>query len=631
MKKRFRGLFFKAVFVLSIISLLPVFFIGFHIMRVNSRLLQNEILQRQQTLAGRLASTFRTYRIRTSQFFSIFTDLHSDFGGHEFLDTDDLIYLREHHPAIRYAAVLERQGHTLLAQGTPVLENLRHTVLPEVINTCVKRAEAYVGPIARGSTGTFFMLAAFPVRAQWSEHDITSILWVELDLRELGDSLAQAYPLEMDAWVVSDSGEIISYNGAPDGLAQGPQPQLSARVAQIQAQLGEEPRGVVQFDDGKKWLVASANLQLPGWKVYVLQPADLTSRLFIESTFHSAWDMVFILLVMLLFVVGVSHWVIMPIVRPLARLRKAALRLREEEDVVLTRQELDAPNNEIGDLADVLVEMSEVLHMRREKLVSAQRELASTNQQLEKRVEARTRQLRAATNELVKAERLAAIGQMASIISHEIRNPLAVISNATRLIKLLVASPDPKLTKQFGIIEAEIKQANSIISEVLGYARTRELMLSTVDVNSYLNDILQSYPFPPDITLVRELEPESVRLKIDAEEIKQALRNIISNAVEAMQQKGMLTVGTKIGRKMMCIYIADTGPGIPANVRAQLFTPFFTTKARGTGLGLAVVGKAISRHQGKLFITSEEGKGARFELYLKIYRKAGDTCYGPTC
>ena len=250
------------------------------------------------------------------------------------------------------------------------------------------------------------------------------------------------------------------------------------------------------------------------------------------------------------------------------------------------------------------------------------------NQALEKRVEERTHELKAATSELVKSERLAAIGQMASIISHEIRNPLAVISNATRLIKMLVTSPDPKLVKQFGIIEAEIKQANSIISEVLGYARTRELILTTIDLNSYLREILLSYPFIPGIKLEDRLDPETVRIKVDAEEIKQAIRNVVSNAVEAMPGGGKLTVGTKVGRRMVCIFVADEGPGLSEEVRRKMFSPFFTTKARGTGLGLAVVGKAVSRHKGKLFINSAPGKGTCFQIYLKIYRKPGDTNYG---
>ena len=217
---------------------------------------------------------------------------------------------------------------------------------------------------------------------------------------------------------------------------------------------------------------------------------------------------------------------------------------------------------------------------------------------------------------------------MASIISHEIRNPLAVISNATRLIKMLVKEPDSKLEKQFGIIEAEIKQATSIISEVLGYVRSREPILNKVEVNSYVHDILNSYPLPEGIEIKEEFDVSNVYVKIDMEEMKQALRNLLANAAEAMQGQGTLTVGTKIGREMVCIYVMDTGPGVPEDIRQKIFAPFYTTKARGTGLGLAVVGKAVNRHQGKIFVSSREGKGACFQIYLKIYQQLGDTRYG---
>ena len=372
----------------------------------------------------------------------------------------------------------------------------------------------------------------------------------------------------------------------------------------------------------------TASLNLPDWTVYVDQPSNVGTQLFVESTVNSFVDILVLFVVMLLFVLVVSYWVIKPITRPLERLREAAVKQREKEDFVVRAQDVEIPHNEIGELAEAFVAMSGALHERRQELIRTQTELSQSNQILEKRVEERTQELKATSKELVKAERLAAIGQMASIISHEIRNPLAVISNATRLIKMLVTSPDPKVSKQFGIIEVEIKQANSIISEVLGYARSRDLILSAIDLNSYLRELLLSYPFIPGITLKEELDPESVRIKVDAEEIKQAIRNIVSNAIEAMPNGGQLTVGTKVGHRVVCIYIADQGPGITEEVRHKMFAPFFTTKARGTGLGLAVVGKAISRHKGKLFIHSEPGKGTCFQIYLKIYRKHGDTNYG---
>ena len=628
--KRFRGLFFKAVFVLSLISAVLAFVIGFHVMRVDSRILKNEILQKQETVARRLASAARSNISRASRLFSVFTDLHTDLGGHEFLNQADLDYLRLRNPSIFYLAVLDVSGKKVFSSGVPAASFDYQKVFFDIVEVCVKQGKDYIGDVYRLGQNDLFLLMAFPVRPHLDDKDIQGVLVAELDLHEMGRTLSQAYPLDMDAMLVGADGEIISYNGAPNGLSFHTPPELAQKLRSIEEQLGDKTNGEVSLADGKKLLVASASLSNVNWKVYVDQSANLASQLFMESTLNSSWDVMVIVLGMLLFVVGVSYLVIIPITRPLERLRTAAGRLRDEEDAVIKTSDLDIPNNEIGELAQVVVQMSEGLQARRAEILSAQEQLSRVNQELEKRVEERTRELKAATSELVKTERLAAIGQMASIISHEIRNPLAVISNATRLLKLLVTSPNPKAVKQFGIIEAEIKQANSIISEVLGYARTRELMLTTIDLNSYLREILLSQPVAPGLTVQDEIDPESVRIKVDAEEIKQALRNVISNAVEAMQGSGTLTVGTRVGRRVVCIFVSDTGPGISDEVRHKMFAPFFTTKARGTGLGLAVVGKAISRHKGKLFIKSELGKGSCFQIYLKIYRKPGDTNYGET-
>lgn len=628
--KRFRGLFFKAVFVLILISVVLTCIIGFHVMRVDSLVLKNEILQKQETVARRLAASSLAHISHASRLFSVFTDLHTDLGGHDFLNQADLDYLRRRNPSIFYLAALDASGKTVFSSGTSAASFEYQKVLADILDACVKQGKDYTGNVYRLGPNDLFLLLAFPVREHLYAQKVRGVLVAELDLQEMGIALSQAYPLDMEAMLVTQDGEIISYNGAPNGLAREVPPELAQKLRSIEEQLGDKPSGEVKLSDGKKILVASAELAAMGWKVYVDQSANLASQLFLESTFQSSWDVMFIVLGMLLFVVGVSYLVIVPITRPLERLRKASVRLRDEEDVVIKKSDLEFPNNELGELAQAVVQMSEGLQARRMELLSAQRQLSHVNQELEKRVEERTRELKAATNELVKTERLAAIGQMASIISHEIRNPLAVISNATRLLKVLVTSPNPKVAKQFGIIEAEIKQANSIISEVLGYARTRELMLSTIDLNSYLREILLSQPVAAGITVCDEIEQESVRIKVDAEEIKQAFRNVIANAVEAMQGSGTLTVGTRVGRRLVCIFVSDTGPGISEEVRRKMFAPFFTTKARGTGLGLAVVGKAIARHKGKLFIKSELGKGTCFQIYLKIYRKPGDTNYGET-
>lgn len=628
-KKRFGGLFFNAVLALSLISLVPFIFVGIHLTRVNSRLLQHEIFQKQQTVARRLVSVVQNYISHTSEFFTVFIDLHTDFGGHAFLNEKDLDYLRQKEPSVSSLMLLNTQGQEVLSSGDTDAVFTYQEIWPQIEQTCIIQRGSYIGPVSFSSTHGWLVFMAFPVYENLDKTRVSGVLSVQMGLETLGQLLLQSYPLEMDAFVVNAQQEVVAYNGVSSGLVSSPNPQLQNEMQQIRQQLAGANSAEVRLSNGRHWLVASADIHSLSWQVYVAQPANTASKLIFESTIHSLGGVLRLLLIMVLFILGVSYGVIIPITRPLERLRKAALRLREGEDII-HRQDVDIPRNEIGDLAEVFLEMSQALHARRKELLAAQNELAQANQELEERVEERTRELQAATNQLVRNERLATMGQMASIISHEIRNPLAVISNATRLIKMLVKNPDVKISRQIGIIEAEIKQANSIISEVLGYVRSREPILNKVDVNRYVHDILVSYPLPATVTLAEKLEAQSATIKIDMEEMKQAICNLLSNAVEAMQNGGTLTVGTKSGRNTVCIYVADTGPGVPEKIRQQIFAPFFTTKARGTGLGLAVVGKAVSRHQGKIFITSREGRGSCFQIYLKIYRNIGDTHYGNT-
>ncbi len=626
-KYKLGGLFPKALLVLSIVSIVPIFIIGYHVLGVNNRLLNNELLEKQQAVASRLVSILRNNVTRRATLFSIFTDLHTDFGGHRFIDQADIDYLRDRNPGITHISVLNGNGQQLFYSSDDTSRFSYAAELDNILTTCVMNGRDYVGSVKRADD-KMYALMAFPIREHLEDRDVSGVLVVELDLTDLGESLALAYPPDLRVLVFASDGTIISYSGAPHGLALTAQPALREEALYIERQLGARRAGEVVMPDGNRMLVASAEVAQAHWTVYVMQPADQPTALLLEDTFSSLMDLFVIVVGMVAFVVIVSYLVIIPITRPLGRLQAAAVRLREEEDYVPTKNDVEIPNNEIGDLASVFLDMASTLRQRKKEILKTQQQLAQMNRTLEKRVEERTRELKEATRELVKTERLAAIGQMASIISHEIRNPLAVISNATRLIKTIVSPKEPKLIKQFSIIDAEIKQASSIISEVLGYARSRELILTAIDVNSYLKEIMLSFPVNGNIRLKEDLDPESVRVKIDAEEIKQAIRNLISNAAEAMQDKGTITIGTRVGKNVVCIFIQDEGPGISPELRGKIFTPFFTTKARGTGLGLAVVGKAMARHKGKIFIHSEEGQGTRFELYLKIYRKTGDTSYG---
>lgn len=627
MKRKTSGLFPKAILALSAVSIVPVVLIAWHVLRVDSRVLQSEILDKQRTVAGQIASVVSEEVSHYVQFFSVFADLHNDFTGHHSINKEDIDYLRRENPSFSHISILNPRGRQLFYSSDKKSRLSYATELANILRACVEQGREYVGSVSR-SDGKLFVLMAFPLRENPQEQQVSGVLLAEINLERLGLSLEKVYPKDMFATVTSADGKVVSYTGAPFGLAIESNRVLQNETRELEQALDGREGARIKLSNSGKVLASQAKVPSLNWTVFVEQPENTITKLFLESTFHSIWDMLGILLVMAVFVILVSYLVIRPIVRPVKRLKEVAVKYERERDYVPTEKDLIIPNNEIGELERVFLHMAEVLTERRNVIVKAQRELAAMNKDLEQRVQERTAELKAATDELVSKERLAAIGQMASIISHEIRNPLAVISNATRLIKTIEPPTEPKIIKQFSIIEAEIKQANSIISEVLGYARSRDLMLSIIDLNSYIHEIVASFPVSSEVRMIEELDPENARLKIDAEEIKQAVRNVISNACEAVQGAGQIRIGTQVGKKAVCIYVEDNGPGINAELKEKIFSAFFTTKARGTGLGLAVVRKAVTRHKGKLFIHSEEGKGTCFAMYFRIYKKTGDTKYG---
>jgi signal transduction histidine kinase len=138
-------------------------------------------------------------------------------------------------------------------------------------------------------------------------------------------------------------------------------------------------------------------------------------------------------------------------------------------------------------------------------------------------------------------------------------------------------------------------------------------------LNLYVREILASHPVPQNIKVVEEYSPQRPRVHIDIEEVKQALRNIIANSVEVMPEGGQLTIKTTIEGGSALVCVRDTGPGIPADIREKIFNPFFTTKARGTGLGLAVVKKVAARNGADIILQSETGKGTKISIVFKAY------------
>jgi two-component system sensor histidine kinase HydH len=225
--------------------------------------------------------------------------------------------------------------------------------------------------------------------------------------------------------------------------------------------------------------------------------------------------------------------------------------------------------------------------------------------------------------QLVERERLAAIGELAAVVAHEVRNPLSVIFNSLvslrRLIKL-----EGNAKMLLDIVNEESDRLNRIVSDLLDYARPVVLNLRKEPLARLIDDVVATALSANDggIRLERDISADLPDVPMDARLLRQAMLNIAINAVQAMSHGGTLVVRarqqlSKDGA-LLLIEVGDTGPGIPRELRQRIFEPFFTTKSTGTGLGLAVVKRIIESHRGAISVRSEAGLGTTFTIRLPL-------------
>ena len=219
---------------------------------------------------------------------------------------------------------------------------------------------------------------------------------------------------------------------------------------------------------------------------------------------------------------------------------------------------------------------------------------------------------------------MAALGAMMAEITHEIRNPLVSIGGFTRrLAKKLQHSEDKKY---IDIILSEVSRLEGIIHDNLSYIKEVSLQLADTDVNALILEILTLYEdelAQRRISVETKLDPVMPLLKIDAPQIKQAVINILKNAMEAMENGGTLSIKTCVldDTHEAAIEFGDTGPGVSAKTMHNIFNPYYTTKPRGTGLGLPITNRIIKAHKGKIDLKNKETGGAVFTIKLPFLRQ----------
>jgi signal transduction histidine kinase len=618
-KKRGR-LFYKFLFVFLVISLVPLGIVGYYLVNLGQATLNKAISRDQEALAVGFSDTVSSY---VRNFRNVLFDAAhlQDFASMDPAKQQSLInhIMQLHAPFLELSVVNPDGAETVRVCRFGRDDKLRDLSGDALFNKVLKTGE-FVGGLEKymGSYPaiTLGVQIINPVTSQG-----VGVLLAKMSLTGLSSILKTGFPeaTHTQAAVIDSNCFLIAHSNLKE--IYKPDAKLPDDICKILVQNDAKTGGgEIPLDTGERVLGAFAEVSDLGWVVYIQRSVSEAYKAS-DEMLNRTWRMMFLVTVFVLFL---GYAVSLVITQPIQSLREAAIKLGEGDFDYLP--DLHMPNDEIGELAHTFMQMSESLKIKTVELMTAKEDQERLNRSLENRVEARTRELKSAQDELIKKERLAAIGQMASVVGHEIRNPLAVINNSIYYIKSKANSAaaasaipiEPKIAKHISIIESEIRQANSIIDEILGFARTRELNPKLTHLNAYIEDLLMSFPFPPHIEAVRRLAPENPTVNIDTDEMAQALRNLIKNAIEVMPEPGKMFVRTEMAGDMVRIDVEDTGPGIPKETLEKIFAPFFTTKARGTGLGLAVVKKIADRHKGRVEVVSVQGKGTCFRLFIPL-------------
>ena len=249
---------------------------------------------------------------------------------------------------------------------------------------------------------------------------------------------------------------------------------------------------------------------------------------------------------------------------------------------------------------------------------SMERRLREYSEHLEEMVEERTRELQDAQEKLVRREKLAVLGQLAGGVGHELRNPLAVISNAIYFLNLTLPDPDETTREYLEMISSEIRNAEKIVSDLLDFSRVESVEREETEVSELVAGVSVKHPPPEGVEVSTEVPSDLPSAFVDGRQMGQVLSNLLLNAYQAMPEGGCVRIAAdEIDvDDTIRIRISDTGCGISSEDLERIFEPLFTTKARGIGLGLSVSRDLLEVNGGSIEVESEEGRGSTFTVRL---------------
>jgi two-component system, NtrC family, sensor kinase len=360
--------------------------------------------------------------------------------------------------------------------------------------------------------------------------------------------------------------------------------------------------------------VLGAWKRIEGIQCYLIAEQDVKEAFHQTSILIRGALLIFILSTLM--IVFIAYWVSGTLTRPIKLLSEKVASFAEgnfQEAMVIDRKD------EIGDLMEGFTKMAARLQKAYGELEG---KVKASNTELENAYHL----LKKNQEQLIRAEKMAALGHLSAGVAHEIRNPLTSIKLFIQTLEKEI-DLDENQQEDFRIIRKEIDHLNEIVVRFLIFARPDEPKLESVNLYRLIVNtlnLLMATIKAHGIQLEVSLSPDLPKITADSRQLEQVLLNILLNAIEAMPNGGTLALRSSIEvdsdtlEEFLQLVIRDTGPGIDEQDKTRLFDPFFTTKEGGTGLGLSIAYTILQKHNGKIAVMSEVGRGASFLLSLPI-------------
>lgn len=289
---------------------------------------------------------------------------------------------------------------------------------------------------------------------------------------------------------------------------------------------------------------------------------------------------------------------------------------KKEFEIVRTKKDMEEQIGKLRKTQNTMFLMIQDLNDMRAQLKDA-------HDNLGKKVQERTDELLTINRKLHKSEHTAFLGKLASSVTHELRNPLAVLKNAAYFLDKMFKSKKMdkiKVPKYIDIIQKQISLIDSIVDDIMGFAKTKTPVFTEGDIEDIIEQVITSIKVPEFIKIKRQFK-EIPRIKMDGNQLMHALINITNNAIMAMSGSGELTFRILQKDNYVCIEVEDKGQGIPVDQRDLIFEPLYSSKPKGTGLGLPIAKMMIENQDGRIEFESELGEGTVFKIFLPIVRK----------